>query len=55
MSALKDAETGQRGYILSGDETYLEPYLAQRDGIENHLLLLKQTTLLHWPGNTWKR
>ena len=46
MSALKDAETGQRGYILSGDEAYLEPYLTERDGIENRLQELKRTTLL---------
>ncbi len=26
MSALKDAETGQRGFLLTGDEKYLEPY-----------------------------
>src|SRR5580698_1130645 len=26
ISQLKDAETGQRGYILTGDEEYLEPY-----------------------------
>jgi len=26
LSLLKDAETGQRGYIIAGDETYLEPY-----------------------------
>jgi CHASE3 domain sensor protein len=26
MSTLKDAETGQRGYLLTGNETYLEPY-----------------------------
>ena len=26
LSLLKDAETGQRGYLLSGDETYLDPY-----------------------------
>lgn len=26
LSAMKDAETGQRGYLLTGDETYLEPY-----------------------------
>jgi signal transduction histidine kinase/DNA-binding response OmpR family regulator/CHASE3 domain sensor protein len=25
ISHLKDAETGQRGYLLTGDETYLEP------------------------------
>jgi CHASE3 domain sensor protein len=26
LSILKDAETGQRGYLLTGDEKYLEPY-----------------------------
>ncbi|MEA3187170.1 MAG: hypothetical protein QOD99_1000 [Chthoniobacter sp.] len=28
LSLLKDAETGQRGYIISGEERYLEPYLS---------------------------
>lgn len=26
LSTLKDAETGQRGYLLTGNETYLQPY-----------------------------
>ena len=26
LSTLKDAETGQRGYLLTGDEGYLDPY-----------------------------
>lgn len=26
LSRLKDAETGQRGYLLTGEERYLEPY-----------------------------
>jgi methyl-accepting chemotaxis protein len=26
ISLLKDAETGQRGFLLTGDETYLQPY-----------------------------
>ncbi|HIF06830.1 MAG TPA: hypothetical protein EYQ64_07705 [Gemmatimonadetes bacterium] len=26
LSALQDAETGQRGYLLTGEESYLEPY-----------------------------
>lgn len=26
VSNMKDAETGQRGYLLTGDTTYLEPY-----------------------------
>ncbi len=35
LSTLKDAETGQRGYLITGDERYLEPYftaIAQTDG-----------------------
>jgi signal transduction histidine kinase len=30
FSTLKDAETGQRGYLLTGDEGYLQPYQAAR-------------------------
>jgi CHASE3 domain sensor protein len=26
VGLLKDAETGQRGYVITGDETFLEPY-----------------------------
>jgi CHASE3 domain sensor protein len=26
LSLMKDAETGQRGFVITGDETYLEPY-----------------------------
>jgi PAS domain S-box-containing protein len=26
LSTLKDAETGQRGYLLTGNDTYLQPY-----------------------------
>jgi CHASE3 domain sensor protein len=28
LSVVKDAETGQRGYLLTGDKRYLEPYQA---------------------------
>jgi PAS domain S-box-containing protein len=34
LSALKDAETGQRGYLLTGDTTFLEPYLVVRDTVD---------------------
>ena len=37
LSALLDAETGQRGYLLTGDETFLKPYFAVRDGIADQL------------------
>ncbi len=33
LSALKDLETGERGYALTGDETYLEPYEAARTAL----------------------
>src|SRR5947209_11329476 len=26
LSSLKDAEIGQRGFLLTGDESYLQPY-----------------------------
>src|SRR5215467_8516476 len=28
LSQMKDAETGQRGYLLTGDDNYLAPYKA---------------------------
>jgi CHASE3 domain sensor protein len=28
LSEMKDAETGQRGFVITGDESYLEPYKA---------------------------
>jgi len=42
MSDLIDAETGQRGYLLTGDETFLEPYLAVREGILGQLREFRQ-------------
>ena len=30
LSTVKDAETGQRGYLLTGSEQYLEPYTTAR-------------------------
>ncbi len=44
MSELKDAETGQRGYLLTGDEAFLRPYLAVRDSVRGHLEELRQLT-----------
>jgi len=35
LSTLKDAETGQRGYLLTGDTTYLRPY----NGAEERALI----------------
>ena len=33
LSLLKDAETGQRGYLITGEQRYLEPYNRSRDSI----------------------
>ncbi len=46
LSDLKDAETAQRGYLLTGDETYLKPYLATRDSVLLRLADLRQRTPL---------
>jgi PAS domain S-box-containing protein len=44
LSALKDAETGQRGYLLTGDKNFLKPYLEVRDRIDGQLKELRQLT-----------
>lgn len=46
LSELEDAETGQRGYLITGEEPYLEPYLAAVEEIRTTMKemhdLLKQ-------------
>ena len=42
LSELKDAETGQRGFALTGDDAFLEPYLAVRSSVSRHLQELRQ-------------
>jgi len=37
LADLQNAETGQRGYLLTGDEQYLSPYIAGRDSIPKRL------------------
>jgi PAS domain S-box-containing protein len=44
LTMVVNAETGERGYIISGDETFLEPYRAALDGINEHIKGLKQLT-----------
>lgn len=45
LSAIKDAETGQRGYIITGDEEYLKPYTAALPAINQHIERLKELTI----------
>ncbi len=44
MSILKDAETGQRGYLLTGNDTYLEPYRLADASIDNVMKQLRDST-----------
>src|SRR6267378_4550507 len=41
---LVDAETGQRGYLLTGDDAYLEPYRAAITNIDQNIGKLKNLT-----------
>jgi len=44
LSSLKDAETGQRGYVITGDEDYLRPYLQAQPAIAEELATLRRLT-----------
>nr|WP_312376821.1 response regulator [Delftia acidovorans] len=43
-ASLKDAETGQRGFLLTGDQAYLQPYQQARDVLQQQLEALKART-----------
>ncbi len=38
LSLLKDAETGQRGFLLTGDDQYLEPYHSATSSLDTMLI-----------------
>jgi PAS domain S-box-containing protein len=44
VARLVDAETGQRGYLLTGEESYLEPYRAAIKNIDQKIGDLKSLT-----------
>ena len=44
LSTLTDAETGQRGYLLTGISSFLEPYQAAVGTIAAHLARLRELT-----------
>ncbi len=44
LSIIKDAETGQRGYLLTGDKTYLEPYNQATTKIDEYVQKLQKLT-----------
>src|SRR5450755_4147595 len=45
LSELKDAETGQRGFLLTGLESFLEPYDSARTSLSGELATLRRLTL----------
>jgi len=42
LLVIKDAETGQRGFLLSGQARYLEPFMAAKAGVNARLQDLQQ-------------
>src|SRR6185437_2953572 len=42
LSTIDEAETGQRGYLLTGDSLYLKPYTSAQDNISQDLADLQQ-------------
>jgi len=44
MSAIKDAETGQRGYMITRNSRFLAPYLFSRDKVNTSFIALKKLT-----------
>src|SRR5215831_1942718 len=44
LSTVKDAETGERGYIITGLESYLEPYQSALSQIDSHIQTLRELT-----------
>jgi methyl-accepting chemotaxis protein len=44
LSFMKDAETGQRGFLLTGNEAYVEPYQSALDASERTMVDLRTLT-----------
>jgi methyl-accepting chemotaxis protein len=44
LSIMKDAETGQRGYIITGEDSYLEPYNGSRTMVDQEIKALRELT-----------
>jgi len=44
LSTMKDAETGQRGYVITGDPSFLEPYTKAKERIGAQLRAVEDST-----------
>jgi methyl-accepting chemotaxis protein len=47
LGGLKDAETGQRGYIITGDDRYLQPFQGAQQAVDQQLRELMRLTSEH--------
>ncbi len=45
LSTMKDAETGQRGFLITGDDVYLAPYTAAKNTIATELGSVRASAL----------
>ncbi|MDH2907303.1 MAG: CHASE3 domain-containing protein [Candidatus Nitrosotalea sp.] len=45
MKTMVDAETGQRGYLITGQENFLEPYNSATSQIDDQIKALRQLTM----------
>src|SRR5690606_12347298 len=45
LSLMRDAETGQRGMVITGEEKYLEPYTAALARIHARVAQVQQLTV----------
>ncbi len=44
LSGMKDAETGQRGFVITGEERYLEPYSGAQAAVGQRVKTLRELT-----------
>ncbi|HEY6804911.1 MAG TPA: CHASE3 domain-containing protein [Pyrinomonadaceae bacterium] len=44
LASVKEAESAQRGYIITGNESYLDPFHAARPNVEQSLTRLRELT-----------
>ena len=45
VSSMKDVETGQRGFVITGDEKFLGPYKAALGDVKSRMAELKRLTV----------
>jgi PAS domain S-box-containing protein len=52
MKSVVDLETGQRGYVITGDSVFLEPFKEARQQLPNHLHVLDSLTIPNLKQNS---